>query len=145
MRLSLMWRLSAHMNDRPTEIRSSLPCPYCGRGLVPVPTGRDVVFHCKSGHGISLFDLLGVQSAVVNAGLHALLGEWNRQFKLLIDRSEDARKNGFLDIAEIYGRYAKSLFRRMEILQGAFTKSESSKLIAVPPAGGSREKFAGSP
>ena len=140
-----MWRLSAHMNDRPSEFRSFLPCPSCGRGLVPVPTGRDVVFHCKSGHGISLFDLLGVQSAVVKAGLQALLGEWNRQFKALIDRSEDARKNGFLEIAEIYRRYAKSLFRRIEILQGAFTTSDSSKLIAVPPPGGSTDKFVGSP
>src|SRR5436190_21499099 len=119
------------MNDRPSELRSGLPCPSCGRGLVPMPTGSDVVFLCKSGHGIPLFELLGVRSSVVKAGLQALLGEWNHQCELLIERSEDARRNGFLEIAEIYARYAKSLLGRIEILKGAFTKSESTKLIQV--------------
>ena len=120
------------MNDRPSETRSGLPCPYCGRGLVPVPIGADMVFHCKSGHGIPLFELLAVQSAILKAGLQALLGEWTLQHEVLVDRSEDARKNGFLEIAEIYARYAKSLLRRIEILQAAFTRSDSSKLMAVP-------------
>jgi len=119
------------MNDRPSELRAGLPCPWCGRSLVPVPTGSDVVFHCKSGHGIPLFDLLGMRSAAVQAGLQALVGEWNRQFDLLIERSEDARKNGFLEVAEIYARYAKSLYRRIEIL-GAVQPKACGKPLQVP-------------
>ena len=130
--MSELWRLCAHMNDRPSELRSGLLCPYCGRSLVPVPTGVDVVFLCKSGHGIPLLELLGVQSAIVKAGLQALLGEWNHQYEVLIERSEDAGKNGFLEIAEIYARYAKSLLGRIEILQGAYAKSASSNLLQVP-------------
>ena len=120
------------MNNRPSEFRSGLPCPSCGRSLVPVTTGTDVIFHCKTGHAIPLLDLLSVPFSAVQAGLQTLLLEWSRQFEALKEGSEDARKNGFFDIAAIFARRADSLRGRIEILQAAFAKSESSKLLKVP-------------
>ena len=121
-----------NLRSKDSEYRSGLPCPLCGRSLLPVPTEATVTFHCKTGHELPLLDLLCVQSAVLKGGLATLLTEWRRQHQSLIETVEDARKNGYLDVAGIFQRHAKSLEGRIEVLQSAFAKSDSSRLIKVP-------------
>lgn len=112
-----------------SETRAHLPCPLCGRSLLPVPSGSGVTFHCKSGHELAIADLLTAQSLSLKGGLEVLLAEWHRQHQTLIKIVEDARVNGYLDIAEIFRRHATSLHSRIEVLQGAFSNGDSSKLI----------------
>src|SRR5204862_4719284 len=104
----LRWRWLA-MAESPSELRALFPCPHCGRTLVPASVDASVTFHCKGGHGLTLGELLGAQSAVLKEGLERLLAEWSRQHQVLIETVEDARRNGYLDVAEIFNRHAKSL------------------------------------
>jgi hypothetical protein len=97
-----------------------------------VTTDATVVFHCKSGHELPILDLLSAQSLVLQGGLEALLTEWRHQHQALLETLEDARKHGHLDVAEIFQRRAKSLEGRIDLLQGAFAKSNSSRLIRLP-------------
>lgn len=115
-----------------SEVRSMLPCPLCGRSLIPVPTGSSVTFHCKSGHELALVDLLTAQSVALKGGLEALLGDWRRQHQALIAIIEDARKNGFIDVAEIFHRHAENIESRITVMRNAFSQADSSKLIKVP-------------
>jgi hypothetical protein len=112
------------MVERPSEIRSSLPCPLCGRSLLPVTSEASFTFHCKTGHELTLQDLLAAQSMVLRMGLETLLLEWHRQHRTLLEIAEDARKNGFLDVVEIFQRRAAQFERRMEVLRNAFTRRE---------------------
>ena len=112
------------MVDRPSELRSGLPCPQCGRSLLLVPLDGGMSFHCRNGHQLPLIELITAQSLVVRMGLETLLLEWNRQHQALINTIEDARKNGYLDVAEIVQRHAQSLKARIQQLQNAFTQSE---------------------
>jgi hypothetical protein len=52
----------------------------------------------------------------------------------LIDTAEDARKNGYLDVAEIFNRHAKSLESRINKVRDVFCQPDSSKLIRLPDA-----------
>lgn len=112
------------MVDRPSEIRSGLPCPSCGRSLLPVPLDCAVIFHCRNGHEVPLLELVRAQSLVLRMGLETLLLQWMRQLEALNRTVEDARQNGFLDVAEIVQRHAQSLKGRIVLLQNAFTQSE---------------------
>lgn len=91
-----------------------------------------MIFHCKSGHELSLITLLAAPSSSLRCGLEALLEEWSRQHQALLATSEDARKRGYVDIAAIFARNARSLQTRIELLQAGFSKTDSSKLIPVP-------------
>ncbi len=112
-----------------SEVGTPLPCPLCGRTLIPVPTGATVSFHCKSGHELALVDLLTAQSVALKGGLEVLLADWNRQHQTLIETVEDARRNGYIDVAEIFHRHAKSLESRIRVMRDAFSHTDSSKLI----------------
>jgi hypothetical protein len=58
----------------------------------------------------------------------------NRQHEALLQTVEDARKNGHVDVAEIFHRHAKSLESRIHKVRDAFTLHDSTKLIALPDA-----------
>lgn len=122
------------MVERPSEIRSGLACPICGRTLLPIPAETTVTFHCRSGHELSLQDLLAAQSLALRMGLETLLLEWTRKHQALVKTVEDARANGFLDVAEIFLRHARTLEWRIGVLRTAFTQTDSSRLIVVPKA-----------
>lgn len=122
------------MAECASEVRTLLPCPECGRSLFPAAVDSSIVFHCKDGHEIALGDLLRAQSAVVKGGLELLLAEWSRQHRALINTVEEARKNGHLDVAEIFNRHARSLESRIRKVHDAFSQPDSSKLIKLPDA-----------
>ena len=122
------------MAESASEVRTLMPCPKCGRTLVPAPTDPSLVFHCKSGHEFSLTILLKAQSAAVKGGLELLLAEWIRQHETLAKTVEDARLHGYLDVAEIFNRHAQSLESRIRKVREAFTLQDSSKLIQLPDA-----------
>jgi len=117
-----------------SEVRTLLPCPLCGRTLIPAPVDTSVVFHCKSGHELPLAELLHAPSAALKRGLEVLLGNWDREHQALISTLEDARKNGYLDVAEIFNRHAKSLESRILRVRDAFSQTDSSKVIRFPNA-----------
>ena len=119
------------MAEYVSELRTLMPCPLCGRSLIPAPVESSIIFHCKSGHELALEELLRARSAVLKCGLEILLAEWSRQHQAMIHTIVDARKNGFLDVAEIYSRRAKSLESRIDKVLSAFLQSESSKRINV--------------
>lgn len=123
-----------HMHRRPSGLKSSLPCPHCGRSLVPVPTETSVTFHCKTGHTIEVLEALKGQSAALKIGLEALLYEWGRQHHALIEIVEDATRRGHIDIAQIFGRHARTLEARIGVLRNAFQQTDSSRLLRVPSA-----------
>ena len=122
------------MAERASEVRSLLPCPRCGRSLVPAPVESTVVFHCKTGHEFALGDLLRAQSEVIKGGLELLLSEWNHQHQALVDTVKDARKNGYLDVAEIFDRHAKSLESRISKIRNVYSQPDSSRLMKLPDA-----------
>ena len=124
------------MLERPSEFRSGLPCPQCGRSLLPVTAEASFSFHCRNGHELGLQDLLSAQSLALRMGLETLLLEWHRQHRALIETMEDARRHGHLDVAEIFQRHARSLEGRIDLLCSAFTRTESTRLIAAPKAVG---------
>ena len=121
------------MSDRPTEVRSGVPCTLCGRTLFPVPSGPDVTFHCRNGHGFGIEELLRAQSAKATRALEALAEEWEAQAQSLFGTAEDARAHGFTDIADLFVRRAERLDRKVETLRAAFRRDESSKLVAISP------------
>ena len=112
------------MVDRPSELRSGLPGPTCGRSLLPVPLESMVIFHCRNGHELPLIELVRGQSLVLRMGLETLMLQWMRQLQALNNTVEDARLNGYLDVAEIVQRHTQSLKGRIQQLQNAFTQSE---------------------
>jgi len=112
------------MVDRPSELRSGLPCPTCGRSLLPVPLESAVIFHCRNGHELPLIELVNAQSLVLRMGLETLMLQWMRQLQALHNTVEDARQHGYLDVAEIVQRHTQSLKGRITQLQNAFTQSE---------------------
>ena len=115
-----------------SEVRALLPCPLCGRSMFPAPVDSSIAFHCKTGHELSLGELLRAQSAAIKGGLEVLLAEWDRQHQALLTTVEDARKNGYLDVAEIFNRHAKSLESRIRKVREAFSQPDSTKLIKLP-------------
>ena len=115
-----------------SEVRAMLPCPLCGRSLIPASVHTSIVFHCKTGHELSLEELLHAQTAVLKGGLELLLENWDRQHQALLKTLEDARRNGYLDVAEIFNRRAKNLESRIHKVRDAFPQSDSSKVIPLP-------------
>ena len=120
------------MNRHPSGLRSSLPCPQCGRSLVPISTETSLIFTCKSGHSLDVIEALNAQSAALKVGVEALLLEWGRQHHTIIEIVEDATRRGHVDIAQIFNRHARSLEARIDVLKNAFLKTDSSKLLQVP-------------
>src|SRR5205809_441252 len=120
------------MANAASEVRTLLPCPLCGRTLIPAPIDTYIVFHCKSGHELPLEELLRAQSAALQRGLEVLLANWARQYQALIRTLEDARQNGYLDVAEIFYRHAKSLESRIRKVRDACSQPDSSKGISLP-------------
>jgi hypothetical protein len=120
------------MAECASEVRTLLPCPMCGRTLVPAPADSSLTFHCKSGHEVSLRCLLQAQSSAVKGGLELLLTEWAQQHQTLIDTVEHARKNGYLEVAEIFHRHAISLESRIRKVRDAFFQHDSTKLLKLP-------------
>src|SRR5258706_2225000 len=107
------------MVKSPSEMLTLLPCPLCGRTLLPLPTDTSVTFLCKRGHQVELTDLLTAQSLVLKNGLDVLLSEWHRQHEKVLDTAGDARRNGYPSIAEMFDRHAQSLLSRIEGLRNA--------------------------
>lgn len=116
------------MVERPSEIRSGLLCPRCGRSLLPVSLETTVSFHCKGGHQLAIEDLLASQSVALRMGLETLLLQWHRQHRAMMGTMEDARNNGHLHVAEIFQRHIRSLEWRIDVLSSAFARSESARL-----------------
>jgi hypothetical protein len=117
-----------------TELRTLLPCPLCGRTLFAAPSNSELTFHCKSGHELTLGELLRSRSAALSAGLEILLAEWSRQYQSLIGTVEDARKHGHWKVAEIFSRNAKILESRISKAQAALAESDSGILINASDA-----------
>lgn len=122
------------MGKQTSELRTLLPCPDCGRGLNPATVESGVAFYCKNGHQCTITDLLQAQSDATKGGLEQLLAQWQEQYENLIRTAEDARKNGCLDVAEIFHRHAKSLESRMRKVSEAFSRPDSTKLLRLPGA-----------
>jgi hypothetical protein len=120
------------MADRASEVRTLMPCPACGRSLIPAPVDISVAFYCKSGHEFGLGELLRAQSAAVKDGLELLLAAWHRQHEALLHMAEDARNNGHLDVAEIFHRHAESLESRIRKVRDAFTQHDSTRRFSLP-------------
>lgn len=120
---------------RPTsQVRTLLPCPLCGSSMSPAAVESTLTFYCGRGHEMAVGDLLRAQSSSVKGGLELLLAEWERQHQALLTTAEDARQHGFIDVAEIFNRHAKSLQSRIGKMRDTFSTSDSSKLIALPKA-----------
>ena len=115
-----------------SEVRALLPCPLCGRSMFPATVDSSIAFHCKTGHELFLGELLRGQSAAVKGGLEVLLAEWDRQHQALLTTVEDARKNGYLDVAAIFNRHAKSLESRIHKVRDAFSQPDSTNLVRLP-------------
>lgn len=109
---------------RDTKYHEGLNCPLCGRSLLSVPLGDSIVFHCKNGHQLSLSDLLRAQNQSLGRGLLMLMGDWESQLETLEKTAEDARSNGYLEIAEIFLRQTRLLAGRIEALRGCLPKAE---------------------
>jgi len=124
------------LRKKDTDYRTGLPgyeCPLCGRSVFPISTETTVTFHCKSGHELPLVDLLTSPSPALKDSLKQFLAEWRRQHQALTDTLEDARKHGHLKVAEIFQRHAKIMESRIEMVENAFAKSDSSReLLKVP-------------
>ena len=119
------------MGKSPSEMLSLIPCPLCGRTLIPQPTATSVTFRCKRGHQVALNDLLTAQSLVLQNGLEVLLSDWNRQYEKVLDLVDDARRNGHSTVAEVLDRHAQGLRSRIEFLRNAIPDTNSGKLTSV--------------
>jgi hypothetical protein len=124
------------LRRKDTDYRTGLPgyaCPLCGRSVFPVSTESSVTFHCKNGHELPLLDLLSAPSPALKEALEQFLAEWRRQHQALTKTMEDARKNGYLKVVEIFQRHAKIMESRIGMVENAFAKSESSSLLLKVP------------
>ena len=99
---------------------------------MPILSDAGVAFRCKNGHEVLLAEILTAQSAALKEGLDALLNEWRRQHQALVVILGDARKRGYLEIAEIFSKHARSLESRIEMLENAALRTDSTKLMPVP-------------
>ena len=122
------------MVKSPSRLLTLLPCPVCGRSLIPDPTGASLNFRCKRGHAVVLDDLLAAQSRTLMKGLEELLAGWKCQHDKLRDSVEDARLNGYPRVAEAFERQADDLLCRIELLRAAFTVTESSTVSGFAEA-----------
>jgi hypothetical protein len=125
------------MAERDSELRILLPCPACGRSLIPAVVDVAVLFHCKNGHERSLEELLAAPSYTLRRGLEGLLASWYEEHLSLIGTVENARRNGYLDVAAIFNRHAESLGSRIKKVRAAISAHESSKLMKIPEELGS--------
>ncbi len=124
------------LRRKDTDYRTGLPgyaCPLCSRSVFPISTETSVTFHCKSGHELPLLDLLSSPSAALKDSLKQFLAEWRRQHQGLMKTMEDATKNGHWKVAEIFQRHAKIMESRIEMVEHAFAKSDSSRLLLKVP------------
>jgi hypothetical protein len=91
-----------------------------------------IVFYCKGGHELPLAELLRAQSAALKGGFEVLLANWDREHQALLSTLEDARKHGYLDVAEIFNRHAKSLECRIRKVRDVFSQPDSTRRIQLP-------------
>ena len=105
-----------------SAINPGLPCPKCGRSLNPVPFGTSFFFHCGSGHEISAQELATAQALSGKRGIESLLQEWKRQVQTMSDLAEGARRNGHLDVAEMFNRQVNMIQARIQHMRTAFSK-----------------------
>src|SRR5579872_7400581 len=108
------------LRRKDTDYRTGLPgyaCPRCGRSVFPISTETSVTFHCKTGHELPLLDLLSSPSPALKDSLIQFLSDWRRQHQALTKTIEDARKNGYLKMAEIFQRHAKIMESRIETVE----------------------------
>jgi hypothetical protein len=119
------------MAESASEVRTLMPCPLCGQSLIPASVDFSITFHCKSGHELALGELLRAHSAALKGGLELLLAAWNREYLALVQMAEDAGRNGFVDVAEIFDRHAKSLESRIDKVRSACMHSDTSKSIPL--------------
>ena len=116
----------------PSGIKTLLECPICRHHLIPMFAETSLYFHCNGGHALQLSDLLSAPSDLLKTGLRTLMADWVRQQEALRATAVEARKNGCLDVADIFTRHARSLGSRIELIQQAFSQSESSEMIRLP-------------
>jgi len=90
--------------------------------LLPVPTGASLTFHCRGGHELRLSDLLPTTT-------RTLLGEWQREHDGLTALAVNARRNGLIDISDIYRRQAERLESRIRLLQEASLPPDAESKI----------------
>jgi len=124
------------LRRKDTDYRTGLPgyaCPLCGRSVLPISTEASVTFHCKSGHELPLLDLLSSPSAALIDSLKQFLNEWRHQHQALTKTMEDATKNGHWEVAEIFRRHAKIMESRIEMVENAFARSDSSSVLLKVP------------
>ena len=105
-----------------SAIHSGLPCPKCGRSLNPCSRGTSFLFHCGNGHEISAQELATAQAVSGKNGIEKLLQDWHKQAQTMSELAEGARRNGHLEVAEIFHRQVKGIQARIQHLQAAFPK-----------------------
>jgi len=114
-----------------TETYEGMICPDCGRSLLPILTEGSVFFHCKSGHELPLQRLLHSQTRPLRAALEKLAVDWGRQVEFLSRTADEARRNGFLEIAEIFYRQARAFEARIAPLRSSLIDAGGGQ---SPPA-----------
>jgi hypothetical protein len=123
-----------------TRLYEGMACPLCGRSLLPIPAGDSVSFHCKSGHELPLRDLFKAQTHSLRRGLEMLVADWDKQFRTLSATALDARRNGYLDVADIFHRQANVVAARIAALRACLPRadedsSRSWKVVELPGSG----------
>ena len=110
--------------ERPEpEALEHLRCPRCRRALFPIILPpHQVSFQCDRGHSFTCEKLLVDHSKEFLLGLDALLSEWEEMLRMMAETADDASRNGYLAIGEIFDRQVYTMARRIDTLQGALAK-----------------------
>jgi hypothetical protein len=123
-----------------TALKTGLPCPTCGRTLVPITVERSVTLHCGNGHELPLKDLISPPSFAILDGVEKLLETWNQELRRLAAALEDAQSHGCMDVALMYHRQMKGIVARSEVLRTALASTFSATGVSgvaeaspVPP------------
>jgi hypothetical protein len=100
-----------------TTLHEGLRCPCCGRGLNPISFADSFVFHCRNGHQYLLRDLVEARDRSLRWGLERLVEDWEAHFKTLWATAQDAGRNGYSGIADIFFRQTRSVAARIQAIR----------------------------
>jgi len=100
-----------------TTLHEGLRCPSCGRGLTPIPFADSFAFHCRSGHQHLLRDLAEARDRNLRGGLERLVEDWEAHLKTLWATAQDAGRNGYFGIAEIFVRRTRTVTARIQAIR----------------------------
>jgi len=104
---------------RRTGIRTLLACPSCRYPLIPRAGETVLTFYCSGGHVFLLSELLSAPSDLLRTGLEAMMADWERQQEALRTTALEARRNGCLDVADLFTRQGRRLGSRIDLMRQA--------------------------